>query len=475
MPLTSPGLDGHRDGRRPGSDPSGTGGAGICRSPGLIRVVEQARPRHLPCTIHPRIRVATALIIGTVLACLLPTGASPLANTATGEGPSPEEQLKQNELDAVSRELEQRKAREAELSARLAELERESAELSQRLVGLAAKIQSREGAITAAEQRLTVFDEQARALHKRLAERRTFLSELLAGLQRLERNPPPALAVRPDDALQAVRSAMVMGEVVAQLKSQADALSADLANLTELRRRMLREGEVLEANMTGLEQERAEIAALHRQKQALVEATSEQLGEERKRAEAAAAKAASLKDLLRKLETDRLAAAEARRQAEARRLAAQMTPQIPFTRAKGKVNFPAQGAVVRHYGDDNGFGGRSQGVSIATRPEAQVTAPSDGTVKYAGSFRSYGEILILDVGEDYHILLAGLDRTMVQTGQFVRAGEPVGVMGKDPARATLIGDRTGDPRPILYIEFRKNSDTIDPAPWWAGTGREARK
>jgi len=64
---------------------------------------------------------------------------------------------------------------------------------------------------------------------------------------------------------------------------------------------------------------------------------------------------------------------------------------------------------------------------------------------------------------------------MVQTGQFVRAGEPVGVMGKEPARATLIGDRMGDPRPILYIEFRKNSDTIDPAPWWAGTGREARK
>ncbi|WP_342640568.1 murein hydrolase activator EnvC family protein [Rhodoligotrophos ferricapiens] len=414
-------------------------------------------------------------MFGTILASALAVGPLAMAETAPDEGPSFEERAKQNELETLKGELEQRNARQAELSAKLVELEKESAALSKQLVELAARIQSREGAITAAEQRMVGFDGQAKTLQNRLADRRNFLSELLAGLQRLERNPPPALAVRPDDALEAVRGAMLMGDIIGQLKAQADALAADLQHLEELRRRMLREGEVLETNIVGLQQERKEIAAVLAQKQSLVQATTQEIEEERKHASAIAARAESLRDLLRKLESNRLAEAEARRKAEEQRRLAQMTPQIPFTRAKGKVNFPAQGAVLRHYGDDNGFGGRSQGVSIATRSEAQVTAPIDGRIEYAGSFRSYGEILILDVGEDYHILLAGLERLMVQTGQFVRAGEPVGVMGKEPARATLIGDRMGDPRPILYIEFRKNSDTIDPAPWWAGTGREARK
>ncbi|MGF7158455.1 septal ring factor EnvC (AmiA/AmiB activator) [Rhodoligotrophos appendicifer] len=402
-------------------------------------------------------------------------GLSLLAQPAFAQETGADLEQKQNELEAITSEIESGKARQSELTEKVAALMKESAELSERLVALAGKIQSREGAITAAEQRLVTFDDQARKLQERLAERRNFLSELLAGLQRLERNPPPALAVRPDDALEAVRGAILIGNVIPELKAQADALTADITSLAELRRRMLREGQVLETNVSGLESEKTQIAAILEQKRSLVSATNNALQDERKRVEGLAAKAASLKELLSQIEQRRLAAAEQARQAEEERLAAQMKPQIPFTRAKGKLSFPAQGTLVRGYGDGNGFGGHTQGVSIATRAEAQVTSPTDGRVEYAGSFRSYGELLILDVGEGYHVLLAGLEGMTVQTGQFVRAGEPIGVMGKEPARATLIGDRMGDPRPVLYVEFRKNGDTIDPAPWWAGTGREARK
>jgi septal ring factor EnvC (AmiA/AmiB activator) len=146
---------------------------------------------------------------------------------------------------------------------------------------------------------------------------------------------------------------------------------------------------------------------------------------------------------------------------------------IRFAASIGKLDYPAQGERVREFGDKNGFGGRSEGLFIATRKLAQVTTPVDGSIEFAGEFRSYGKLVILNTGDGYHLLLAGLDTISVSTGQKLTAGEPVGTMGKHPARATLIGDRIDDPRPILYVEVRNGSNAIDSSKWWVNAGRKA--
>ena len=115
----------------------------------------------------------------------------------------------------------------------------------------------------------------------------------------------------------------------------------------------------------------------------------------------------------------------------------------------------------RCLGDDDGLGGALKGLVIATRDGAQVTSPVDGKVEFAGPFRSYGEVLILNPGGGYHILLAGLGRITAATGEFLRAGEPVGEMGAGPSSVTLLGDAVGDKRPVLYIEFRNGSSAVD--------------
>ena len=123
------------------------------------------------------------------------------------------------------------------------------------------------------------------------------------------------------------------------------------------------------------------------------------------------------------------------------------------------------GDRIREFGGADGAGGTQKGISIAARPGAQITAPCDGWVVYAGPFRSYGQLLILNAGGGYHVLLAGMERISVDLGQFVLTGEPVAVMGDGSQASATVA--TGPKEPVLYVEFRKDGTPIDPSPWWA--------
>lgn len=145
-------------------------------------------------------------------------------------------------------------------------------------------------------------------------------------------------------------------------------------------------------------------------------------------------------------------------------------PAIPFHLAKGRLPLPAAGRRVLNFGDRTQRG-KSEGVVIETRHGGRITAPNDGWVMYAGEFRSYGHILIINAGGGYHVLLAGLSQTDVQVGQFVLAGEPVGVM---PAAAKTLQGKAQDNAPVLYVEFRKDQKPIDPESWWAVSAKKVQ-
>ncbi|MFT3733003.1 MAG: peptidoglycan DD-metalloendopeptidase family protein [Hyphomicrobium sp.] len=139
-------------------------------------------------------------------------------------------------------------------------------------------------------------------------------------------------------------------------------------------------------------------------------------------------------------------------------------PAIPFSDARGKLPLPAQGRRALAFGERTQFGGQSKGIVVETRYSAQVTAPCDGWVVYAGEFRSYGQLLIINAGDGYHVLLAGLSQIDVQPGQFVLTAEPVGTMSGGQKNSSSAAPVSG---PVLYVEFRKDGRPIDPDPWWA--------
>ncbi|MDP2734233.1 MAG: peptidoglycan DD-metalloendopeptidase family protein, partial [Hoeflea sp.] len=238
----------------------------------------------------------------------------------------------------------------------------------------------------------------------------------------------------------------------------------------------------LAASTRALAEERVRIEALIETKQSTLAATLAEFEEARRQAEKLAEETKSLQELIARMD-EKIKAEEpgldARETAPAARRAAltdpgRIRPAMSFAEARGLLAMPVNGLTVSRYGDADGQGGTSHGVAVATRATAQVTSPSDGWVVYSGNFRSYGQLLIINVGGGYHVVLAGLERINVGLGQFVLAGEPVGVMGSGAAPGQFFVTSGPVDRPVLYIEFRKDGRSIDPTPWWASAEAKVR-
>jgi len=309
-------------------------------------------------------------------------------------------------------------------------------------------------------------------------------------LQRLEQNPPPALVVAPGDVLKALRGAMMFGAVIPEVRAETDALRQALAHVEELRDALAAEKGKSEEALAALDKTRADMRGLLDEKRKLSEAHTADLVRERARAKALTEKAKSLKDLVSELEKSkaeeaaRMAAEEQARleaetaavaEAERQRLAAQERPLLVFSMARGKLDYPAQGKILRNFGDDNGLGGSMEGLLLETPQQSQVLSPVDGKIEFAGTFWSYDQVVIIDPGEGYLVLLAGMAEITAHPGQSIRAGEPIGRMGDRPAAMALAGDLTQLQAPVLYVEFRKKNRSFDPSPWWIAGRKEAMR
>jgi septal ring factor EnvC (AmiA/AmiB activator) len=396
---------------------------------------------------------------------------------------SPEaRQARQAELDAVIRDIALTEERQEELRQEIDALEKDNTTLNQTLIGTGRRVQALEAEIDKTEQRMRVLTNNEAAVRASLADRRDVLAEVLGALQRMGHRPPPALLVRPEDALASVRSAILLGAVVPDLRSAADKLTGDLRQLISLRAEIARERDSLRTDAVTLAEDRTRIRLLIEEKRDKQTASAEALAEEKRRSAVLADQATSLRELIALMEKEIAAAARGAAEAEKAALAnerssdaekptslgsaSRLAPAVAFANARGLLPQPVNGHVIRQFGEKDELGAVTQGLAMATRPNAQVNSPADGWVVYAGPFRSYGQLLIINAGGGYHVLLAGMERIDVQLGQFVLAGEPVAAMAT-PQLASASAADIGAAQPALYIEFRKDGTSIDPAPWWA--------
>lgn len=390
-------------------------------------------------------------------------------------------------LKEVGRAIEAGR-RESEASQRKAEaLAGEVDALRRDLIATAAATQSREAQVAGLEAKLAELNRaEGEKTAKLKAGRKQFDSVLMA-LQRIARHPPEALVAQPVDAADIVRSAILLRAAVPEIERRSDNLRAELADIAAVRAAAAQRRTDLASATDKLKTERQRLDDLLGRKAALKRQADAESRAAQQRVEALVREARDLQDLLARLEEEsrrRQVEREAKAAAERQRIekeekeraqkelasrtpAAKAPPAaapqptengalVPISKARGRLPFPVVGDIVGRYGQTTDAGLTRKGLSIETRAGARVVTPYDGLVLFSGPFRGYGQILILEHGEGYHTLLAGLSRISAVAGQWLAAGEPVGVM-EAPDR--------GDP--VLYMELRRNGQPINPLPWLA--------
>jgi len=459
-----------------------------------------------------------ALAIGTC-------GAPALAQT-----PSKNEDARKK-LEGKRNELQDVQKRALSLESDVQGLATERKRLNSRLVETADLIKKSEAQLTTIETRLGELDEQQRILKGSLNQRNDQIAKLLSALQRMGRNPPPVLITQREDALEMVRSAMLLSAAFPELGTQAKALTVRLTELVRVMTEIRTQRDQLRTEMMRLTDARTRLAGLMEEKRVTLDQRQSELKDMRTAAADISRNVNDLNELISKLDqavkdnTGLGAYDEQRKQAAANTpnitpnssppiapnspaalpeiskappkdaLAVvppagskgmdvvelspgaalgnpgRIKPEIAFSEANGRLPMPAQGRQVLGFAEKTQFGGQSKGIVLETRQGAQVTSPCDGWIVYAGEFRSYGQLLIINAGGGYHVLLAGLSQIDVQPGQFVLAAEPVGTMSGWAQQAQPAASNSA---PVLYVEFRKDGKPIDPDPWWVAGHRKAQ-
>ncbi|RWD37956.1 murein hydrolase activator EnvC [Mesorhizobium sp.] len=408
---------------------------------------------------------------------------------------APDPDQSRAEYERVSKEITLSSERLAKLAADMATVKKDHASITAALIQSAMTEQKLGQDIEDIGAKLEGLKGEEQKIRASLAARRDVLAEVLAALQRMGLNPPPAILVKPEDALSSVRSAILLGAVVPELRQQTEILLADLKERSRVTASIEAERARLTAAVGEQTAEKKRLGMLLEAKQKLEAETQTALAAEKQRSAALAAKAGSLKELIASLEADKArkaadaAKAAAQKAADADKAPAQTAPAqkagaqtelaalpvpeanrltaaAPFSALQGQIALPVTGKIKRRFGASDGNGAVMFGDMVATQSGAIVTAPADGNVLYAGPFRSYGQLLILNAGDGYHVVLAGMSRISVASGQSVLAGEPVGAMGEARVASTS-ASKNGNATPELYVEFRKDGKPVDPTPWWA--------
>jgi len=386
--------------------------------------------------------------------------------------------ISESDVKKVEEEAKQKTLETKRLQAQAIQLNLELSKIDKTIIALAQKIQDNEKKLSDLEENLTSLKKDLVVKEAEFVRENKSLVQTVAALQNMSLNPSESIILQPLSPIDIIRSAILLRETVPFLNQKSAKLKIDLENVYEQKRKIESTFEESKKQKALLEKQQAEMRRLMAKKTALRHDVEAKGAETQKIAATLTSKAHDLRELLEELERQKEIARKKREEAE--RLAALKRQQEmqkqgsahtvdtkthasikkqvqggKFARAKGSLHRPVSGTKVTDYGQLISKGVTSKGIVYKTRSEAQVTALFDGTVIFSGPFKGYGNIIIVEHGDGYLSLLAGLGKIDCDVGQMILAGEPVGTMPKSNNSK-------------LYVEIRKNRHPINPSPWIAG-------
>lgn len=363
----------------------------------------------------------------------------------------------QQALKDARRQSDEARERSARLEQQALLARDEAEQARRRAAALAARIQQAEADIAAARARIAIIARQQRAQAARLAARQEPVVRLTAALQMMARRPLALALVQPGSVADAVHMRAVLGQVLPVIEQRTAGLRQELEASRALRATAQQAADSLARAQADRKARQDALAALETQKRLAARDYRANAGLESERALALGEKARDIVDLMDRLEEagdlrDRLAALSGPLLRPARPSEA-AAPAPERERSAGgppAYRLPVIGQLVTGMGEVNDGGVRSRGLTLVTQPGAQAIAPTAGRVAFAGPYRDYGQILIIDHGQGWTTLITGLHRVTAQVGDMVRQGDPVGI--------------TGAERPDITVELRRNGRPVDIVP-----------
>ena len=356
------------------------------------------------------------------------------------------------DLKQVESELQKERQTERESKQKVSQLEKEVKDVQRQLVSSAKQIQSQEGKLSLLEQKTKELEGQELDLNERLKLSNKQLFRVMKGLQTLALRPTELLVFQAKTPVDMLRSRDLMRyslPIIGQIQAET---KENLGKLANVRQELLEKKEQTRQAYTDLMTQREKMNRLVGQKKVMQAQYTNYYNESKKKADALAAKAQDLKDLLTQLEHEQALVRKKKEQQKTLSSPVSHFAKGAFGKAKGLLSLPASGIITQHFGDASVSGAHAKGIIIQTRPNAQITIPFDGVVLFAGPFQNYGRLLIVDHGDEYLTVLAGMDSINASVGQELLAGEPVGAMG------TSYTD--------LYLEIRSQGTPVDPEEWF---------
>ena len=369
----------------------------------------------------------------------------------------------QSELADIERQLKERRDDEARLRDEAKEREKEVAALRRRMIETADALQDAERRVGEIRSETSNLEKEEARLQASLKSQQDSLSEVLAALQSIERAKPPALLVSPGDAAHAARTAMLLADVTPQIEARAALLKTSLAELASVRASLDAERAKFEKTNDEVGARRSMLAELLSKKQGESRVAERLAAAAQIETAALAARATSLRDIIGRLERLARVVAPRLKPPPPTRTAATPSPIRPmpkpdpyaparaFAAAKGALKTPVVGNVIGRFGGAKPEGGKFEGLRFSTTDRAIVTAPYEAKIAFARAWNPIGNLIVLDVGAGYHILLMGVGAFLVEEGQSVKAGEPVASMAGPDAE--------------LDLEIRKNGEPVNPSLW----------
>ena len=394
-----------------------------------------------------------------ILAGLLALGALAVAATAQ----QPELATYDNAGDARAALAEARRegaaarARAESLEAEAAKAGQQADRTAREAAAAAARIQEAQAAIAAREADIRLIDQSREELRARLAQRQLPVVRLTGALQRLSRRPLTLSLLRPGSLQDTVHMRAMLDTMLPEVQRRTAALRGEIDKGKALRDQALAAVQTLKTEQTELGRRRQSLATLETRQRLDLRQTSGTADREAERALALAEAARDLDGL-----TDQLGEAGELREELAKLAGPVIRPANPqaaqvavidpspsaSAAAAPSFQMPVQGRLIAGFGASAPGVARSQGIALAARAGAQAVAPAPGRVAFAGPYRGYGSIIIIDHGNGWTSLVTGLAQVDTVVGRTVVAGSPLGLAGPG--------------RPVVSLELRRDGKPVNP-------------